>query len=61
MSYLGKVASLCEKFSPVSTCLCPKYIKFCFQNLRIGRKDKNECRKTTFCLDEENKFVDIFC
>ena len=34
----------------VSTCLRPKYIKFCFENLRSGRKDKNGCRKSTFGL-----------
>ena len=30
-----------KQFGPVSTCLCPKYIEFCFQNLRNGREDKN--------------------
>ena len=25
----------------ISTCLCPKYKKYCFQNLVNGREDKN--------------------
>ena len=44
MWYLKQVASLCKQFGPVSTCLCPKYIKFCFQNLGNGKKDKNRRR-----------------
>ena len=40
--YLSKVASLCKQPSPVSTCLRPKCIKLCFQNLGNGRKDKDE-------------------
>ena len=40
MWYLRKVSSSYEKFGPVSRCLCPKYIKCCFQNLRNGREDK---------------------
>ena len=39
MWYLKKVASSCEQFGPVSTCLCPKYITFRFQNLGNGRED----------------------
>ena len=31
-----------EKFDPVSTCLCPKYIKCCFQNFVNVREDENE-------------------
>ena len=38
---LEKVASLCEQFGPVSTCLCPKYINICFHNLGNGKEDKN--------------------
>ena len=41
MWYLRKVASSCEQLGPVSTCSCPKYIKFCFQNLVNGRENKN--------------------
>ena len=41
MWYLKKVASLCEELGPLSTCLCPKYIKFFFQNLGNGREDEN--------------------
>ena len=41
MWYLRKVASLCEQLAPVSTCLRPKSIKICFQNLGNSRKDKN--------------------
>ena len=41
---LIKVASSCEQFGPVFTSLCPKYIKFYFQNLKNGREDKNGCR-----------------
>ena len=41
---LRKVASLFKQFGPVSTCLCPKYIKFFFQNLRNDREDENGYR-----------------
>ena len=61
MWYLRKVASSYEQFGPVYTCLNPKYIKFCFQNLRNGRKDKNVPRQTSFGFDNEKKFSDIFC
>ena len=43
MRYLRKVGSLCEQLGPVSTCLWPKYIKYCFKNLRNGREDENGC------------------
>ena len=39
--YLRKVASLCEQYGPLSTCLCPKYITFRFQKLGNSREDKN--------------------
>ena len=61
MWYSRKVASSCEQFGPVSTCLCPQYKKFCFQNLDCGRKDENGRRYTTFGFDNETKFPDIFC
>ena len=41
MWYLRKVASLCKQLGPVSPFLCPKYTKFCLQNLGNGRKDEN--------------------
>ena len=41
MWYLRKVASLNVQLGPVSTCLCPKYIKFSFGNLGKGRENKN--------------------
>ena len=44
MWYLRKVVSSCKQFGPVSTCLCPKYIKFCFKNLRNDREDENRRR-----------------
>ena len=44
MWYLRIVASLCEQLDPISTCLHPKYIKFCFKNLGNGREDKSEGR-----------------
>ena len=44
MWYLRKVASSCEQFGLVSTYFCPKYIKFCIQNLRNVREDENGCR-----------------
>ena len=44
MWYLRKVASSCEQFGPVSTCLYPKYMKFCFKNLGNGREDENGSR-----------------
>ena len=34
----------CEKFHPVSTFLCPKYMKVCFYNSEHGKEDKNGCR-----------------
>ena len=46
---------LCEQLGPVSICLCPKFIKFCFPNLGNGRKDKNEGRWTTFSFENEKK------
>ena len=42
MWYLRKVASSCEQLGPVSKCLSPKYIKFCFKNLEIAEKMKTE-------------------
>ena len=50
-----------EQFIPVSTCLCPKYIKFCFQNLGNVREDKNERRCTTFGFDNGTNISKIFC
>ena len=32
--------SLCEHLSPVSTCLCSKYVKFCYETLEIDREDE---------------------
>ena len=40
MWYLSKVASSREQLGLVSM-FCPKYVKFCFQNLRNGREDEN--------------------
>ena len=48
MWYLKKIESSCEQFSPVSTCLRPKYIKFCSSNLRNVIEDKNGRSWTTF-------------
>ena len=42
MLYLGRVASLCKQVGPVITCLCPKYIKFSFQNYGTDREDKKQ-------------------
>ena len=36
-------------------------MKFCFQNLRNGREDKNGLRKTIFDFDNGNKISKIFC
>ena len=55
------IASSCEQLGSVSTCLSPKYIKFCFQNLRNGREDESELRETTFGFDNGNKIAKIFC
>ena len=55
MWYVRKVGSLCKQLGSVSTCLHPKYIKFCFQNLGNGREDRNEHRETTFSFDNEKK------
>ena len=60
MWYLGKIESSCEQFSPVSTCLCPRYIKFCFQNLGIVREVKNWGRCTTFGFNNEKYFLVYF-
>ena len=38
---LRRVVRSCKQLGPVSTCLCPKYIKFCFQNLGNSREDEN--------------------
>ena len=58
---MRKVASSCQQFGPVSTCLCLQYIKFCFQNLRNGREDENGRRYTTFGFDNGKKISKIFC
>ena len=42
MWYLRKVAISCEQFGPVSTCVCPKYIKFFFQILGLNREDETD-------------------
>ena len=42
MYYLRKVVSACEQCSPVSTCLCPKYITFRFQIWKMVEKLKND-------------------
>ena len=60
MWYLWKVESSCEQFSPVSTCLCPKYIKCSFQNLENVREDKNGRRWTILILIMKNKFSVYF-
>ena len=39
MWHLRRGESSCEQLGPVSTCLCTKYTKFCFQNLGNGRED----------------------
>ena len=44
MKYFRKVASSCEQFGPVSTCLCPNTENVSFFNLGIVREDKNGCR-----------------
>ena len=31
-------------FGRKKTCLCAKYIIFCFQNFKNGGEDKNGCR-----------------
>ena len=44
MWYLRKVVIPCEPFGLDSTCLRPKYMKFCFQNLGNGREDESGSR-----------------
>ena len=67
MWYLRKIESSCEEFGPVSTSLCPKYIKFCFQNLGNVRVDKNGGRWTTYGFNNEKEFsvyfvkIELFC
>ena len=48
------------KFGPVSTCLCPKYITFCFKKLNNGRDDKSGRRETNSGLDNKKKFQTHF-
>ena len=50
---------LYDQFSPVSTCLYTKYIKFCFQNIRNVREDKNGRRWITFGFNDEKKMWDF--
>ena len=54
MWYSRKIESSWEQFNPVSTCLCPKYIKFCFRNLENVREEKNGNR-CTFGFNNETK------
>ena len=42
MGYFRKVAASCEELVSISRCLSPKYMKYCFQNLENGGKDKKE-------------------
>ena len=51
---LREIESSCEKFSLVSTFLCPKYLKFYFQNLGNVRKGENGRRWTTFGFNNKN-------
>ena len=53
--------SSCKQFSPVSTCLRSKYIKFCFENLGNSRKDENGRRYTNSGLDNKRKNFDRYC
>ena len=41
MWYLRKVTSSCEQLCSVSTCLHPKYLKFCFQNFGNDKENKS--------------------
>ena len=57
MWYFRKVASpYYEQFGAVSICLYPKYIKFCFQNLRIAIENKNGLR-LLLALIMKNNFL----
>ena len=55
MCNLRKAANSCKQFGPVSTSLCPKYMKFCFQNFGNGREDENGRRQTTFGFNNRKK------
>ena len=61
MWYLRKEASSCKEICLVSTCLRPKNINICFQNLGNDREDQNGVRQTSFGFDNEKKFSDKFC
>ena len=51
------MGSLCKPFGPVSTCLCPNYIKFCFQNSGNSREDKKKrIDRLLLALIMKNKF-----
>ena len=54
---MRKVVSSCEQLDSVSTCLCRKYIKFCFQNLGNDKEGKIE----RFYYDNEQTLFDRFC
>ena len=53
MWYLKKVTSSCEQFSSLSTSLCPKYMKFCFQNLWNSWENKIEVDRLLLIFDHE--------
>ena len=50
-----KVGSICEQLGSVFTCLHPKYIKFCFQNVGNDREGENG-RRLLLVLIMKNKF-----
>ena len=59
---MRKVASSCEKFGPVSTSLCPKYVKnFVFEIWEILEKIKTNVDRLLLVLTMKKKFSDIFC
>ena len=60
MWYLRKLATSCQQFGPVSTCLCPKYIKFCYRNLEKGREDKYGFNWAEVCDVSCDDFIFIF-
>ena len=56
MILIRKVASSCEQLCLVFTCLCPKFIKFSFQNSENVEEDKNGRIWTHFSFDNKKKF-----
>ena len=54
--YSKKIESSWEQFSPVPTCLCPKYIKFCFKIWEKLEKIKMDVERLLLVLRACNTY-----